>query len=405
MAPIRIVKPTGCRLPELRAGDLVCWEDQQDWLPVSRFLELRHQRANDSGEGSQDAASAGAAATPTKTSFLRRSVEELDEATLTEAEREVIAGGRFVVYRYCWSLVVSFKHTSAPLLLRAGDDGFGPAFRYSFISLCLGWWGIPGPIWAISTIRHNVMGGRDVTLEELTRQVGHARAAAACARHRASGAPGVLMRSLAGMMTTLALAVWLGIGWLGWAVVHNDTEEPAPGPGSQEFGLADRQLVEAKRSSVFGNDIKAIELADAFNNALKEAYAAAARAQPAMPGFETNTPAISTYCELHRDRVVFLAQVPGLNKIPAAAGKHLAADAWKASSVALTDIKAGFAGLRVAVGLRSPAKYEHVMTGRYVREFEANSTGLRGTSEGNRSKAKLFPLFVPVDQLESWKEE
>ncbi|NBR84796.1 MAG: hypothetical protein EBS84_02530 [Proteobacteria bacterium] len=390
---------------ELKAGDLVCWEGEGDWLPVSRFLELRHQRLQNPEATSGEAVTGGSAATPTKTSFLRRSVEEIDEATLTDAEREVIAGGRFAVYRYCWSLGVSFRHTSAPLLLRAGDDGFGPAFRYSCISLGLGWWGIPGPIWAISTIRHNVLGGKDVTLEELTRLVGHARAAAACARRRPSAAPGMLMRSLGGVMTALALALWLGVGWLGWSVVHNDADEPAPGPGSQEFGAADRQLIQAKRSAIFGNELKAVELANAFNNALKEAYAAAARTHRGTAGFETNSPAISTYCELHLDRVVFLALVPGLQKLPASVRQSLASDAWKASSVALTDQKAGFAGLRVAVGLRSPAKYEHVMTGRYVREFEANNTGLRGNSEGNRSKAKLFPLFVPRDQLESWNDE
>mgnify|MGYP003330309004 CR=1 FL=1 len=388
---------------ELRAGDLLAYEGEQNWQPVSRFIELRQQRAQ-SPDASATEVPAAEATMPTKTTFMRRGDETGDEH-LSPEEREVIAGGRFVIYRYCWSLVVSFKHSSAPILLRAGDDGVGPAFRYSLVSALLGWWGIPGPIWAISTIRHNVGGGKDVTMEELTRRVGQGRAASACARHQPSARPGILMRTLPGLMIILSLSLWLGLGRLAWNVAHRETDEPEPGPGSGEFIAADAQLLQAKRSQVFGNDLKAIELADAFNKTLKEAYLAAAQNAPGVAAFTTNAPMLSTYCELHRDRVVFLTTVPGLNNMPEPTRKQLAADAWKASSLALTDIKAGFAGLRVAVGVRSPAKYEFVMSGRYQRDFEANNTGLRGTSEGNRSKGKLYAWFLPADQLEAWKEE
>lgn len=396
---------------ELRAGDLVCHEGEQNWLPVSRFLELRHQpnEATEVTEATSELSGepeAGSAPTPSKTSFLRRSAEEMDTATLTEAEREVIAGGRFVTYRYCWSLIVSFKHTSSPVLVRAGTDGFGAAFRYSLLSLFFGWWGIPGPIWTISTIRHNARGGKDVTLEILTQLVGHARAAAACARHQTSAPPGALMRGLGGMMAVLSLALWLGVGWLGWAFAHGDIGEPAPGPGSKEFAAANQRLADAKRSAIFGNvsNPKAIELADAFNQGMREAFLAEARQTPAA-GLDTNAVTIATFCELHQDRVVFLVQVAGLQKLPPSLRNRLADDAWRTAAVALTDLKAGFTGLRVAVGLRSTAKYDQVLTGRYVRDFEVNNTGLRSRAEGARSKAKLYPLFVPLEQLESWKDE
>ncbi|MEN9573155.1 MAG: hypothetical protein RL514_1010 [Verrucomicrobiota bacterium] len=326
----------------------------------------------------------------------------MDDATLTEAERAVIVGGRFVTYRYCWSLLLSFKPTSPPVLLRAGDDGFGPALRYSLVSLALGWWGIPGPIWAISTMRHNALGGRDVTLETLTHQVGHARAAAVCARRQPSVAPGSLMQALGGMLGALSLALLLGLGWVGWAFAHGEIGEPAPGPGSKEFAEADQRLVEAKRSSIFGNVPKALELADAFNKGAQDAYLALARQHA---GVETNGVTIATFCEAHQDRVIFLLQVPGLQKLPANVRKQFADEAWRTSSLVLTDLKAGFTGLRVAVGIRSAGKYDQVLTGRYIRDYEGNNTGLRSRSEGPRSKAKLYPLFVPLEQLESWKDE
>ena len=392
---------------ELRAGDLVCLEGEHNWLPVGQYREACARRAAAPVEGTSEVTTAAPqplppAATPSKTAFLHRSALELDDSTLTAAEREVIAGGRFVTYRYCWSLLLSFKPTSRPVLLRTGDDGFGPALRYSLLSLVLGWWGIPGPIWAISTMRHNAQGGRDVTLETLTHQVGNARAAAACARRQDSVPPGAAMRALGGMLGAMSLALLLGLGWVGWAFAHGEIGEPAPGPGSKEFAAADQRLVEAKRSSIFGNVPKALELADAFNKGAQEAYLALVRQQP---GVETNGVAIATFCEGHQDRVIFLLQVPGLQKLPASVRKQFADAAWRTSSLVLTDLKAGFADLRVAVGIRSAGKYDQVLTGRYVRDFEANNTGLRSRAEGPRSKAKLYPLFIPVEQLESWKDE
>lgn len=391
---------------ELRAGDLVCYEGEQNWLPASRFLEQRQQRSG-TAEASPEVTgeSDATASVPSKTAFLRRSVEETDAATLTEAEREVVCGGRFVAYEYCWSLLLSFKHTSRPLLLRAGNDGFGAALRYSLISLCLGWWGMPGPVWVFTTLRQNARGGHDVTLATLTQQVGHARAAAACARRQSSAQPGVLLRSLGGMMTALSLALWLGIGWLVWAFAHGDIGEPATGPGSKEFDAANRHLIEARRSSIFANVPKALELADAFNKSAKDSYLALARQNPGVSGFDTNNPAIVSFCEWHQDRVIFLVLAPGLQQLPAGLRKRLADDAWRASSLVLTDLKAGFTGLRVAVGVRSAGKYDQVLVGRYIRDFEATNTGLKSRAEGPRSKAKLYPLFVPLEQLESWKDE
>lgn len=389
---------------ELKAGDLVCYEGEQNWQPVSRFMEQRHQRA-EAGEAGPETPDAATAPSPSKTSFLRRSVEEMDEATLTEAEREVIAGGRYLVFEHCWSLLISFKHSSPPVLVRAGDDGFAAALKYSLISFCFGWWGFPGPVWVFTTIRHNARGGRDATLETLTRQVGHARAAAACARHQTSAPPGALMSGLGLMMTGLSLALWLGIGWLVWAVAQGRIGEPARGPGTAEFELADRKITEAREGLMLGNTLKAVELAHAFSKTLADAYLAEARARPEAAVAGTNAVAFTTFCEVHQDRVMFLVRVPGLQKASTAVRRRLADQAWQATSVALTEQKAGFTGLRVALGVRSAGKYDQVLVGRYVRDFEANNTGVKSRAEGPRSKAKLYPLFVPLEQLESWKDE
>lgn len=391
---------------ELRAGDLVCYEGEQNWQPVSRFLEQRQQRL-EGGELPTDkpAEVRQPPTAPSKTTLPNPELEELDESSLTESERAVIAGGRYLVFEHCWSLLLSFRRDSHPVLVRAGEDCFPLAFKHSLISLCLGWWGIPGPLWVISTIQQNAAGGRDVTLETLTRQVGHARAAAACARHRPAGAAGGLMRGLGLMMTGLSLALWLGVAWLVWAVAQGKLGEPARGPGTAEFELADRRITETQDGKMLGNTLKAVELAHAFTKAFEDAYLAEARTRPDAAVAGTNAAVFTAFCEVHQDRVIFLVRLPGLQKASTKLRERLADQAWRATSVALTEERAGFSGLRVALGLRSAGKYDQVLVGRYVRDFEAHNTGLKSRSHGPRSKGKLYPLFVPLEQLESWKDE
>ncbi len=391
---------------ELRAGDLVCYEGTQNWEPVSRFLEHLHKRTDAVDEANAGtAASPDSAPSPTKTSFLRRSIAEMDEATMTEAEREVIAGGRYLLFEHCWSLLVSFKRTAPPVLVRAGDDGFGAALKHSLISLCFGWWGFPGPVWVFTTMRHNARGGRDATLETLTRQIGHARAASACARRKASAPPGAMLRGLGLMMAGLSLALWLGIGWLGWAIAQGKIGEPARGPGAAEFETADQKITAAQDGKMLGGTLKAVELAHAFSQKLFDVYLTEARARPEAAVAGTNGLAFTTFCQVHEDRVIFLVRIPGLQKASSTGRLRLADLAWQATSAALTEQKAGFTGLRVALGVRSAGKYDQAIVGRYVRDFEANNTGLKSRATGPSSKAKLYPLFVPVAQLDSWKDD
>ena len=120
-------------------------------------------------------------------------------------------------------------------------------------------------------------------------------------------------------------------------------------------------MIEAKRAAVFGNGPKALELAAAFNQGVMETYLRMAREHAGTPGYETNRPVIVSFCEWHKDRAVFLVVVPALNQLPAAQRNRLGEEAWRISSLALTDLKVGFSDLRVAVGIRSSGKYDQVL--------------------------------------------
>ncbi len=95
-----------------------------------------------------------------------RGIENLSPA---ELEQEVAAGGRFVFFECCISLlVVTLRRPSDLWFLRAGDHGLLRGLPYTLVSLLLGWWGIPwGIIYTPLTVLTNLAGGCDVTEQVL----------------------------------------------------------------------------------------------------------------------------------------------------------------------------------------------------------------------------------------------
>ncbi len=93
----------------------------------------------------------------------------IDNMSPEQLKGEVAAGGRFVIYQYCISVVVvSFKRGSDVYFIRAEDNAVTKGLLFTLCSLVLGLWGIPwGPIWTVATVVTNLRGGRNVTAEVL----------------------------------------------------------------------------------------------------------------------------------------------------------------------------------------------------------------------------------------------
>jgi hypothetical protein len=87
--------------------------------------------------------------------------------TSEEMKRELEAGGRFVVFEYCVSVVIATARRSTdPYFLRAGELGLAQGLPFSLLSLLVGWWGIPwGVICTPLVLITNLSGGHDVTGE------------------------------------------------------------------------------------------------------------------------------------------------------------------------------------------------------------------------------------------------
>ncbi|BCL34890.1 hypothetical protein [Nostoc sp. MS1] len=89
----------------------------------------------------------------------------LDGITVEELNKELANGAKFVVFPYCFSvLILTFRRSSEIHLIKARQGTFKKSLKFILISFFLGWWGIPwGIIYTIQSIFVNFQGGRDVT--------------------------------------------------------------------------------------------------------------------------------------------------------------------------------------------------------------------------------------------------
>ncbi len=83
-----------------------------------------------------------------------------------ELARELEAGGRFVVFDYCVSvLVLTFSRTTKDVyFVRPGESAALKGMRWTLLTLVAGWWGFPwGLLGTPIAVVNNLLGGQDVT--------------------------------------------------------------------------------------------------------------------------------------------------------------------------------------------------------------------------------------------------
>lgn len=85
--------------------------------------------------------------------------------TAREINDEISNGAKFVVYRYCFSVIVlTFKRSSDIYFVKAGQNRTVKGLQWTLITFFCGWWGIPwGPIYSVGSLATNLSGGKDVT--------------------------------------------------------------------------------------------------------------------------------------------------------------------------------------------------------------------------------------------------
>ena len=97
-------------------------------------------------------------------------IQGVNGLTDQQVADEVRNGAKFVFYTYTVSIIVmTFKRPTDIYFVRADENRVAKGLGWTFLTLFLGWWGIPwGPIYTIGTLYRNLAGGRDVTEEVLT---------------------------------------------------------------------------------------------------------------------------------------------------------------------------------------------------------------------------------------------
>lgn len=92
-------------------------------------------------------------------------IHGIEGMSLQDVKEEIDRGGKFVFYQYTISiLVMTFKRPTDIYFIKGSESRTAKGLPYFFITLFLGWWGIPwGPIYSLMTIFNALGGGTDVT--------------------------------------------------------------------------------------------------------------------------------------------------------------------------------------------------------------------------------------------------
>lgn len=95
------------------------------------------------------------------------SIKNIEGLTVGQLNTFIDQGGRFVMYQYTISvLVMTYRRSSDIYFIRPGESGAIKGLGYTFLTVLLGWWGIPwGPIYSISSLYTNLSGGKNITEE------------------------------------------------------------------------------------------------------------------------------------------------------------------------------------------------------------------------------------------------
>ncbi len=94
-------------------------------------------------------------------------IKNTDGLSPQEVRALVNQGGKFVIYKYCISIIVaSFNNPSDIYFIKPNHSRITPAIGFLITNLLLGWWGIPwGPIYTLGNVGTILGGGKDVTNE------------------------------------------------------------------------------------------------------------------------------------------------------------------------------------------------------------------------------------------------
>jgi hypothetical protein len=319
--------------------------------------------------------------------------------SVADLQQAVAAGGKFVCFQFCVSVIVlSFKRSSPIIFLRPGESAFSKGLPYSLISLFAGWWGIPwGPIWTLTTLAQNISGGKDLTAQVLAAlgapmpPVGSPAPAALSPTEAAERAEREARKSLVRRLAWGVVAILILFGGYAAYKVFQVAQSAPRQPGKAEFRSANSQIGSGGPAAS-GNNDKARQMAADMSKLMKstreEAFSHAEK-----KSFMDEHDEFRTYCNLQEDQCVFLIHVPELRRFTVEAKQSLAEAGWFFGQGLL-----GKRGehMRLVVALRGIAAYDRVLTGEYAPGKGEKWQLKPNTYDGFNCEKQLIPWFAPA---------
>jgi hypothetical protein len=318
--------------------------------------------------------------------------------SVADLQQAVAAGGKFVCFQFCVSVIVlSFKRSSPIIFLRPGESAFSKGLPYSMISLIAGWWGIPwGPIWTLTTVAENISGGKDLTAHVLAAlgapmpPVGTPAPMAMSPTEAAERAEREARKSLVRRLAWGVVAILILFGGYAAYKVFQVAHSAPIQPGKAEFRSANSQIGSGG-AAASGNNDKAIQLAAAMSKFM-QTYRENGISHAEKKSFMDEHDEFRTYCSLREGRCVFLIHVPELRRFTAEAKQSLAEAAWFSAQVLLAS---GAEHIRLAVGLRGIAAYDRVLMGEHTTGDAEKSPFKPNVYDGFNCEKQLIPWFAP----------
>jgi hypothetical protein len=95
----------------------------------------------------------------------RRMIRGIEGLAKSELIADINAGGRFVRYSYCISIIaMTFTRETDIYYVKSNRSPILSGLPWTILTILGGWWGFPwGPIRTIQSLSSNLSGGRDLT--------------------------------------------------------------------------------------------------------------------------------------------------------------------------------------------------------------------------------------------------
>lgn len=381
---------------ELSPSDLAAAPGDQDWKPLSEWINPPTD-AVAPPSGPPPMPVQPAAPTPAwdaPFSIDGQTPSGTQGKSVKQVAEEVSSGGRFVIYPYVVSIIIlSFRRSSPITYIPPGRSGAGPAIGWSMLSMTTGWWGIPwGIFFTIGALWRNAAGGIDVTEPILAPMIGPQRADALL-RQRPKRPTGGLW-VLRGLIATPLILIVMTILSLFSAGVKSSAEQ-AKLPGYQAYESANQYIGRPSTTEGNGNT----------PTAKSAGSACASMMQAWLDSASSDSPKnVTTWCELHPERVLFLVRVPDLRQYHDDAKDEICHAAWFAAQVAARELELT-SDAEIAVAVRGLALYDRMMTGQFVPALEDEDEDIEATMKAAIRKTdrrvtgadKFAGYFVPPD--------